>query len=310
MSSTVLVTGGASRAGAHVARALQVRGHKVVVLDDLSSGHHVCVPTDASFVEGCVGDVALVKRTVAAHEITSVVHFPSDEEKSRALLHTASESGVRRFVLSVRASADTQPIMPPAPDGMAWCTLRCFDERTFLDQAVDAALGAGPPVLVHGTDHPTPDGTRVRDYLHIEDLAAAHLAALAAVESGGSPGVIEIGSGRGQSDREIIAMVSAVLRRPVPHILGRRRDHELPRWVADLRGAHAELAWRVKRPSLSLLIQDVVRAHLRRPDVEHPPDLLAIAEEWLCPGDTTDEWDAVDQASWESFPASDPPAYP
>lgn len=291
----VLVTGGAGLAGSHVARRIQVRGRHVIVLDDLSSGHRDDVSPEVPFVEGSVGDVALVKRIVAAHEIGSVVHFPSDHEKSRSLLQAVSEAGVRGFVLSVRASSEDEPMLPPAPDGMAWCTLRCFDERELIVAALDAAFGDGPPVVIAGHDHPTPDGTRVRDYLHIEDLAEAHVAALDAVEHGVSPGTIEIGSGRGHSDREILECVGAVVRRPVPHTYGPRNERDVPRLVADPRLASSELGWRVKRPSLTMLVQDVLREHARHRAVEHLPET---------------PWDGVDEASWESFPASDPPAHP
>lgn len=86
-----------------------------------------------------------------------------------------------------------------------------------------AVLGASGPVKVFGTDYPTPDGTGVRDYIHVEDLASAHVAALDHLAAGGDPIAVNLGTGTGTSVLEIIERTAAVAGKPVPHEIVARR---------------------------------------------------------------------------------------
>ncbi len=355
MPTSVLVTGGAGFVGAHVARLASERGRTIIVLDDLSGGASDGLPPAVHVVEGDLGDVALVRRIVRAHDVGSVVHlaglsgvseslreperfFDVNVVRSLRLLDTARDLGVRAFLTASTAAVYGQPELLRVPElgplapvnpwgasrlafeyalaaagaahGIAWGALRHFDvagarsdgtlaehhepETHLIPRALDAALGRQPPLVVHGTDHATPDGTCVRDYVHVEDLAEAYLRALEAVEMGTSIGAINLGTGQGFSVREVLATIASVLGRAVPHTLGPRRPGDAPQLVADPYRARAVLGWKAKRVSLHDLITDALRARLRRPEQVRAPE---------------PEWDAVDEASWESFPASDPPAH-
>ncbi|MBI3751474.1 MAG: UDP-glucose 4-epimerase GalE [Chloroflexi bacterium] len=131
-------------------------------------------------------------------------------------------------------------------------------ETHLIPNALAAVAGDGPPLTVFGEDYPTPDGTPIRDYLHVEDLAAAHLAALEATAPD-DPGtdralVCNLGSGRGFSVREVLAAVERVVGRPVPLTVGPRRAGDPPVLVAAIERAAEVLAWRPARSTLDEMI--------------------------------------------------------
>src|SRR3984957_13330102 len=90
-------------------------------------------------------------------------------------------------------------------------------ETHLIPPPLRAALGSGPPVSIFGTDYPTPDGTAVRDYIHVEDLAGAHVRALGYLDAGGTNAAVNLATGRGYSVREIIAAVAKAVGHEVPH---------------------------------------------------------------------------------------------
>ena len=106
-------------------------------------------------------------------------------------------------------------------------------EEHIIPLAIDAALGRRPPLTVFGDDYETPDGTCLRDYIHVDDLARAHVLALSAVDRTELPFTpINLGTGTGTSVREIIASVARVTGRAVPHAVGSRRAGDPPALVA------------------------------------------------------------------------------
>jgi UDP-glucose 4-epimerase len=128
--------------------------------------------------------------------------------------------------------------------------------ETHLVPNVLAAVDGGSPLTIYGADYPTPDGTCIRDYLHVEDLARAHLLALEATAPGdprtdAEPGsgrsasslVLNLGNGAGFSVREILAAAEVVTGRAVPHLVGPRRAGDPPTLVADATRAGEVLGW-------------------------------------------------------------------
>ncbi|MGI9051871.1 MAG: UDP-glucose 4-epimerase GalE [Ilumatobacteraceae bacterium] len=108
-----------------------------------------------------------------------------------------------------------------------------------------AVLGAGPPIKVFGTDYPTPDGTCIRDYIHVEDLADAHIKALDALGTGGEQTMaVNLGTGVGSSVREVIDATAAVAGRPVPVEEAPRRAGDPVSTFADPTHAEQVLGWR------------------------------------------------------------------
>ena len=129
------------------------------------------------------------------------------------------------------------------------------EPETHLIPNLLAAYRGGPPLTVFGTDYPTADGTAVRDYIHVLDLADAHLAALETTASL-EPGldVCNLGSGSGFSVRDVMRAAETVVGTPVPHSLGARRAGDPPTLVASNERAAERLGWRPARGTLEEMI--------------------------------------------------------
>jgi UDP-arabinose 4-epimerase len=136
-------------------------------------------------------------------------------------------------------------------------------ETHLIPLAIAAALGRRPQLDVYGTDYPTPDGTAVRDYIHVDDLAEAHRLALTELQKGTSSLQLNLGTGHGNSVREVIAAVERATGRPVPHRQVARRAGDPPALVADARKAFATLGWKPKYPDLQTIVDHAVRWHQR-----------------------------------------------
>ncbi len=117
-------------------------------------------------------------------------------------------------------------------------------ETHLIPLAIDAVLGRRPPLAVFGTDYPTPDGTCIRDYVHVSDLASAHLAAFDRLDAGSV--TYNLGSETGHSVREVLASVARVAGRPVPHTLADRRPGDPAALVASSARIRAECGWRAR----------------------------------------------------------------
>jgi UDP-glucose-4-epimerase GalE len=133
------------------------------------------------------------------------------------------------------------------------------EPETHLIPNVLRAIDGGPPLTVFGDDYPTPDGTCIRDYIHVADLANAHLLALAATEPTDprtdEPLALNLGNGGGFSVREVLAAAEGATGRPVPHVIGERRTGDPPVLVARATRAAELLGWRPAHPSLDEMVK-------------------------------------------------------
>ena len=136
-------------------------------------------------------------------------------------------------------------------------------ETHLIPLALEAALG-GKALQIFGTDYPTPDGTAVRDYIHVQDLADAHVAALAKLRAGASKLFVNLGTGRGHSVREVIAAVEKVSGRKVPARETDRRAGDPPALVADPQLAAAVLDWKARIPDIETIVDHAWRWRLKR----------------------------------------------
>ncbi|HSH88954.1 MAG TPA: UDP-glucose 4-epimerase GalE [Ramlibacter sp.] len=136
-------------------------------------------------------------------------------------------------------------------------------EPHLIPLVLDAAAGLRPNVTINGDQHPTADGTCVRDYIHVSDLAQAHVQALQALESGHAGGAYNLGNGRGFSVREVIAMAGAVTGRAVEARVGPARMGDPPILVADSNLARSELGWQPAFAELQDIVATAWRWHQR-----------------------------------------------
>jgi len=118
------------------------------------------------------------------------------------------------------------------------------DAQTLVPRVMKAVLGRSGPLTIFGTDYPTPDGTAIRDYVHVLDIAEAHVRAIRHVAEPGSSPVLNLGTGTGSSVREVIAMTEEITGLPVPIEVGPRRPGDAIALWSDTTRAASELDWR------------------------------------------------------------------
>ena len=161
--------------------------------------------------------------------------------------------------------------------GLRWMALRYFNaagadpegeigedhdpESHLIPLVIGGTLGTRPPVKVFGTDYPTPDGTAVRDYIHVVDLADAHLRAIERLGAGTSSQAINLGTGLGQSVQQVIDTVGRVSGRPVPFDRAPRRAGDPPELVADPSRARDVLGWTPRYADLPSMVQHAWNWH-------------------------------------------------
>jgi len=130
------------------------------------------------------------------------------------------------------------------------------DPETHLIPLILQAVRTGKPVTLFGDDYPTPDGTCIRDYIHVSDLAEAHVLAVEHLLNGGASNVFNVGTGHGHSVKEVLESVERVTGKKVPHTVGPRREGDPPRLVANSQKLQATLGWKPTRTDLDRIVDD------------------------------------------------------
>ncbi len=138
-------------------------------------------------------------------------------------------------------------------------------ESHLIPIVLQVALGQREHITVYGDDYPTPDGTCIRDYIHIDDLGSAHLAALERLQPGKGL-CVNLGTGRGTSVREIVDACREVTGHAIPEVMGKRRAGDPPELVADARMAKQVLGWEPKYTDVKSIIQTAWKWHQSHPN--------------------------------------------
>jgi len=155
--------------------------------------------------------------------------------------------------------------------GMRWAALRYFNaagadpagdlgechdpEIHLIPVALEAAAGLRPELVLFGDDYPTRDGTCIRDYVHVTDLADAHVRAIGALLEDGPGGAYNLGTGRGRSNREVLEAAAATVGRPVPHRIGSRREGDPAELVADASRFQRDFGWSPVHSDLDTILR-------------------------------------------------------
>ncbi|ADI15681.1 UDP-glucose 4-epimerase GalE [Truepera radiovictrix] len=323
----VLVTGGAGYIGSVTVEALVNRGHRVVVLDNLVTGHRDAVHEAAAFVHGDIQDPEMVGFAVQEHGVEAVLHFAAsslvgesmeqpfkyfgnNSAGSLKLLETLVGHGVKRFVLSSTAALfgtpDALPIPADAPirpesvygeskyliermlawlqrtQGLGYTTLRYFNaagasgrfgedhrpESHLIPIVLEVARGKRAYIPIFGDDYPTRDGTCVRDYIHVLDLAEAHVLAVEALEPGEAH-AYNLGNGTGFSVREVVEVCREVTGHEIPERVLPRRAGDPAALVADSSLLTQELGWRPQHADLREIVASAWRWFQAHPEGYH-----------------------------------------
>jgi UDP-glucose-4-epimerase GalE len=164
--------------------------------------------------------------------------------------------------------------------GLRWMALRYFNaagadpageigedhdpESHLIPLVIDAARGTRPAVKIFGAEYPTPDGTAVRDYVHVMDLAEAHLRAIDRLGAGAPSQAINLGTGRGHSVREVVDTVARVSGRIVPAVESPRRPGDPPELVAAPARAREVLGWTCRYADLETIVRHAWAWHERK----------------------------------------------
>jgi UDP-glucose 4-epimerase len=221
-----------------------------------------------------------------------MLYLGDNVENAIGLIRAALRHGVDKFVLSSTANLfgeperipidEAEPIVPGSPygeskhlierilrwTGMRFAALRYFNaagadpegrtgedhspETHLIPIVLSVALGMRPHLEIFGDDYPTPDGTAIRDYVHVSDLARAHVLALEALDRHGSL-ELNLGSGSGFSVREVVEMARAVTGREIPVAIAGRRPGDPAVLVASRERARALLGWEPEHDLRSIL---------------------------------------------------------
>jgi len=316
----ILVTGGAGYIGSIISEQLLLRGHQVIIIDNLKKGNRAAVSPEAAFYEADLGDREVLGKIFQDHDVDVVFHFAANSlvgesmtapdkyfnnnlVKGITLLDVMRQYDCGKFIFSSTAATFGEPEYIPIDEkhpqkpinpygesklmfegvldwyhrayGLKFNAFRYFNaagaseklgeahspETHLIPLVIQAALGQREQIYLFGTDYPTKDGTCVRDYIHVIDLAEAHILGLENL-SRHPNGKYNLGNGEGFSVREVIDMVSEVSGRDFPKTESDRRPGDPATLIASSKLAREELGWKPKYDSLKEIVRTAWEWHL------------------------------------------------
>lgn len=320
----LLVVGGAGYIGSHMVKRLLASKHSVTILDNLSTGYRDAV-IGGEFIQGDIGNSALLDKVFSENKFDAVLHFASYIQVGESvkkpdiyyqnnlsntinLLNAMNAAGVKKFIFSSTAAIfgepsytpidEAHPKQPINPYGRSkWMVEQILEDydhayelksvclRYFNAAGADADGEIGErhepethliPILlqvasnrrervsVFGTDYPTPDGTCIRDYIHVMDLCDAHIAALSYLRDHNLSGRFNLGNGTGFSVAQVIDAVESVTGKSLSIDYVERRPGDPAILVADATLARSTLGWSPKYSDLKTIVGHAWAFELKR----------------------------------------------
>lgn len=310
----ILVAGGAGYIGSHMVHYLQDHGHRVTVLDNLSTGHRELIG-HCPLIIGDIGNADLLESLFKQNSFDAVMHFAALSQVAESfqkpfeyyqnnvtqvltLLEKMITHHIPYFVFSSTAAIFGHPETIPIPEnapanpinpygqtkltiekllvnlderyGLKSTCLRYFNaagadpnhrtgechqpESHLIPLVLQAALGQRDTITIFGDQHPTADGTAIRDYVHVMDLAQAHLLALQKMMSSHQSSYYNLGNGNGYSVKQIIDAAQIVTGTKIPRKIGPQRQGDPAILIADPSKAFLQLNWQPQYDQLETII--------------------------------------------------------
>ncbi len=324
----ILVLGGAGYIGSHTVYELIAAGEKVVIVDNLETGHREAVHPDAVFYQGDLRDRAFVDQVLDAEsDIDAVIHFAANSLVgesmtnplkyydnnlcgTKVLLESMVAHGIDKIVFSSTAATYGEPERVPILEtdrteptnpygetklsmekmfhwtglahGLRFVSLRYFNacgaqkdgqigedhapETHLIPLILQAPNGQRETISIFGDDYDTKDGTCVRDYIHVTDLAQAHILAVNYLMKGGKSDIFNLGNGVGFTVKEVIEAARRVTGHPIPAVVAQRRAGDPAKLIASSEKAREILGWNPEHAELEEIIASAWKWHKGHPN--------------------------------------------
>ena len=313
----ILLSGGAGYIGSHATLALLDQGHKVTVIDNLSTGNKSLIPKSANFIECNIEDSLTITNLLKKEKFDALMHFAgfiqveesvnnpkkyftNNTKNSKILFETCQNNNLKNIVFSSTAATygnpiDEKPIKedsllkPLNPYGeskvltekylqgnsqLKFIILRYFNvagadpkmrsglidkKATHLIKiASEVAVGKRDNITIFGDDYSTPDGTAIRDYIHVSDLADIHVKAVEYLIKNQQSSIINCGYGKGFSVKDVLRKVNEINQKVIRTKIGSRRVGDSAMLVSDTSKLNSIFDWKSKHNDLSFIIKTAI----------------------------------------------------
>lgn len=320
----ILVCGGAGYIGSHTVYNLIDAGEKVIIVDNLQTGHRGALNPAAKFYEGDIRNFSTLEKIFTENEIEAIIHFAANSLVGESvknplkyfnnnvygmqiLLEAMETFNVDKIVFSSTAAtygepekipiSETDKTLPTNPYGesklimekmikwiphLRYVSLRYFNaagaiesgeigedhnpETHLIPLILQVPLKKRDHITIFGEDYPTPDGTCLRDYIHVLDLADAHISALNYLRNGGNSDIFNLGNGTGFSVKEIISAAEKVTGQKIKTEIGARRAGDPAQLIASSDKARKILHWTPKFNDVEKIISTAWNWHKNNPE--------------------------------------------
>lgn len=322
----ILVLGGAGYIGSHTVYELIDKGHEVVIIDNLETGHKEAVHEKARFYQGDIRDRAFVDRVLDKEKINAVIHFAANSLVgesmvnplkyydnnlcgTKVLLESMIAHDVKKIVFSSTAATYGEPERIPILEedkteptntygetklsmekmfkwtdmahGLKYVSLRYFNacgahksgligeahkqETHLIPLILQVPLKQRQAITIFGEDYDTKDGTCIRDYIHVTDLAQAHILAVEYLVKGNDSNIFNLGNGVGFTVKEVIDTARKVTEEEIKAVVSERRAGDPAKLIASSEKARTVLGWKPEHADLEEIIADAWRWHKAHP---------------------------------------------